>query len=83
MNAIAIELDEKLKTLGPAKAAAVERVVRDTLALAGTDGGESERQSAIEAHREHWKKMDQMFGELDWSDFERPPQGELETREEW
>jgi hypothetical protein len=40
-------------------------------------------EAAIAAHREHWRRMDALFAELDWSEFERPPQGKFEKREEW
>jgi hypothetical protein len=86
MNGIGRELERKLKTLRPGMAASVEKLVRDVMELADAEAEESAHdpgEAAIAAHREHWRRMDALFAELDWSEFERPPQGKFEKREEW
>ena len=75
MNAIAHELDAKLATLDAAKAASLERVVRDAIELASSDTPRLAEWPAGFFDRIR----------LQWGDepFERPPQGEFEIREEW
>ena len=76
MIAIAERLDRKLKSLPPARAASVEKLVNDVLEVVDSVPVTSaDRAAAIEAHQEHWRKMDAMLDKLDWSDFERPDQG--------
>ena len=85
MTAIAEHLDRKLKTMPPAAAASVEKLVLDVLSVmdaAPTQAPAKDRESAIRAHQDHWKKVDAMTKELDWSHFERPDQGVEETRED-
>ena len=75
MNAIARELDARLQTLDDATAAVLERVVRDAIELAG---GEKRPQATWPA--EFFHRIREDWGE---EPFERPPQGESETREDW
>ena len=84
MTAIAARLDQKLKTLSPARAASVEKLVSDVLEFVdSTPASAASHEAAIEAHREHWRKVDSFLDETDWSDFERPNQGVEEVREDW
>lgn len=84
MTAIAERLDQKLKTLPPARAASVVRLVSDVLELVeDSPPSDSDRVTAIKAHQEHIDQCVEMAAELDWSDFERPAQGVSETREDW
>ena len=84
MTAIAERLDRKLKTLPPATAASVERLVWDVLQVVDlAPEPVADRAARIVAHREHIKKCIDMAAELDWSGFERPDQGVSETREDW
>lgn len=82
MNSVVQELDEKLKALSPDKAASVERLLRSAIDLMdGSKGSDSALSMA--AHGDH---IDRILGEaaqMDWSDFERPTQGQLEDREDW
>lgn len=75
MNAIVQELNASLETLDEGTAAVLERVVRDAIELAG---GEKPPQAT-------W--LPRFFDRIreDWGEepFERPPQGELEIREDW
>jgi hypothetical protein len=75
MNAIAQELDARLQTLDEARAAVLERVVRDAIELAGVE----------KPPQATWPPA--FFDRIreDWGEepFERPPQGELEIREDW
>ena len=75
MNAIARELATKLQTLDDATAAVLERVVRDAIELAG--GEKRPPATWAPGFFDHIRE--------DWGDepFERPPQGELEIREDW
>lgn len=75
MTAIAAELDRKLRELDPKTAASVEQLVRDALQLAeqGKANGSSWPPNFWERIREDWGT----------EPFERPPQGELEKREDW
>ena len=84
MTAIAARLDQKLKTLSPARAASVEKMVNDVLEFVdATPASDADRAAAIEAHRQHIDKCLALAGELDWSEFERPDQGVEEIREDW
>ena len=86
MTAIAEHLDRKLKTMPPAAAASVEKLVLDVLNVmeeASAKPDAKDREAAIRAHQEHWKMVDAMTRELDWSGFERPDQGVEEIREDW
>ena len=84
MTAIAQRLEQKLRTLPPHRAASLERLVEDAIAVADPVTPEqADREARIQAHREHIAKSLDMAAALDWSDFERPPQGEYEKREEW
>ena len=84
MTAIAEQLDRRLKAMPPAKAASVSKLVHDLLEVVDAiPDGPTDRAAAIAAHKEHWRKMDAMLAELDWSDFERPDQGVSEIREDW
>jgi hypothetical protein len=80
MTAIAIELDKKLQSLDPETAASVEQLVRDALQLAERKPDASRNPDAIAAHRAHVAKFAGIWA---GDDFERPPQGEFEKREEW
>ena len=75
MNAIAQELDARLQTLDHAAARALERVILDAIELAGV----------AKPSRAAWPAG--FFDRIreDWGEepFERPPQGELEIREDW
>ena len=83
MIAIAERLDRKLRSLPPARAASVEKLVNDVLDVVESEPATSaDRAAAIEAHREHWRNMDVALDRLDWSDFERPDQGVEEIRED-
>ena len=75
MNAIALELDQKLQRLDPETAASVEQLVRDALHLA-----ENKRANAATWPTGFWQNI-----RADWGDepFERPAQGEFEKREDW
>ena len=74
MNAIARELDEKLKALDPATAAAVERLVREALALAA-------QSKPVRSWPAGFFKV--TAGAFAGEPFERPPQGDSETRSRW
>lgn len=83
MNVIAERLDRKLMSLSPERAASVEKLVTDVLeVLDAVPTTSADRAAAIEAHREHWRKMDLALDRLDWSDFERPDQGVEEIRQD-
>ena len=75
MNAIAVELDQKLQSLDPDTAASVEQRVRDALHLADRkkNGGQTWPAG-------FWQQI-----RADWGSepFERPPQGDFEKREDW
>lgn len=84
MTAIAERLDEVMRRLPPARATTVEKLVRDVIAVVEeTPGLEAAREARIQAHREHIAQCRAGADALDWSGFERPPQGEYEVREEW
>ena len=75
MSSIAIELDQKLRSLDPETAASVERLVRDALQLA-----EKRHANGSKWPVDFWRQI-----RADWGTepFERPPQGEFEKREDW
>ena len=75
MNAIAIELDQKLQRFDPETAASVEQLVRDALRLA-----EKKANVAATWPVGFWQNI-----RADWGTepFERPPQGDFEKREDW
>lgn len=86
MTAIAEHLDRTLQSLPAAAAASVEKLVWDVISVVElqpqtppTARGQS---TARQEHQAHWRKVDAMLDELDWSGFERPPQGESEMRED-
>ena len=83
MTAIARELDVKLQTLDAIRATKLERAIRDVIDLAGSTESNGNRAAAIEEHRAHWQEMDGILAGMDWSGIERPPQGELDKREDW
>ncbi|MFZ4765855.1 MAG: hypothetical protein ACOYMN_12965 [Roseimicrobium sp.] len=83
MTAIAEHLDRRLKTLPPAAAASVEKLVWDVLSVVDAEPPALDHEAAVKAHREHIAKCLDMASELDWSDFERPDQGVEEIREDW
>jgi hypothetical protein len=74
MNRIAQELDEKLRTLDPPRAQYLESLVREALNRA--ELGES---------ASGWPAgyFDRTAGALAGEEFERPPQGDLPTRDAW
>ena len=78
MSGIAAELDKKLQTLDPETAASVERLVRDALQLAEQKSARNPQ--AMAEHRAHIARFAGIWA---GDDFERPPQGELEKREDW
>ncbi len=78
MTAIAVELDQKLRELDPKTAASVEQLVRDALQLA-----EHKARSDAAASVSHRAHIERFAGIWAGDDFERPPQGEYEKREEW
>ena len=80
MNAIAVELDQKLQSLDPETAASVEQRVRDALQWAGKKSAPTQARAASTTHRAHIAKFAGLWAE---DDFERPPQGEFEKREDW
>ncbi len=76
MNAIAVELDQKLQSLDAETAASVVRLVQDALQLA-----EQKRPATRqESHREFIQRLRGSFGD---EPFDRPPQGDFEKREVW
>ncbi len=80
MTAIAERLDEVIRRLPPATATSVEKLVWDVIAVVeGAPSSATERETRIRAHEEHIVKCLAGAAALDWSDFERPPQGENEA----
>jgi hypothetical protein len=77
MNRLAQELDEKLRTLDPDRAQRLEAVVRKAI-----DQADQEDDGAGPSR---WPDgyFEQTAGALAGEEFERPPQGELPTREDW
>jgi hypothetical protein len=83
MTALAQRLDDRLRTLSPAKAASVEKLVIDLLDIVDEPAPLLDRAGAIAAHQAHIIKCLDLAAELDWTDFERPSQGVDEIREDW
>jgi hypothetical protein len=77
MTQIAQELDDRLKKLGPFQARYLETLVREALVRA--------EQMAVSSTDESWRPdyFERTAGALVGEEFERPPQGELPTRDEW
>jgi hypothetical protein len=63
-----------LQKLVPATAASVERLIRDTLAVA------EKKSSNGPLPAEFWSKIRELWGD---DPFERPPQGTFEKRDQW
>jgi hypothetical protein len=80
MTAIAAELDQKLQTLDPQAATYVEQLVRDALRQAETHLSPATDAKALAEHQAHIAKFAGIWA---GDDFERPPQGEFEKREDW
>lgn len=84
MSVIAERLDQKLKSLPPAKAASVERLVWDVLEVVDIEpAAPADRVADVQEHEAHVDRCLEMAAGLDWSDFERPEQGVSEKREDW
>jgi hypothetical protein len=77
MTAIAAQLDEKLKSLDPKAASSLERLVRDLIEFADIKNG-ADKPEYLPA--DFFTRVAQEFGK---EPFERPPQGELEKRQNW
>lgn len=77
MTQIAEELDARLKTLGPFQARYLETLVREALSRA--------EQMAVAANGDDWPAgyFERTAGVLAGEEYDRPPQGELPTRDEW
>ena len=75
MNAIAVELDQKLQSLDRATAASVEQRVREALQLV--------EQNKIGIQTWPVGFWDQIRADWGSEPFERPPQGDFEKREDW
>jgi hypothetical protein len=80
MTAIAAELDRKLQSLDPETAALLERLVRDALQRADKRPTAAADAKALAEHRVHIAKFAGIWA---GDDFERPPQGQFEKREDW
>lgn len=80
MTAIAAELDRKLQTLDPETAAFLERLVRDALQRTDKSPATIVEAKTLAEHRAHIAKFAGIWA---GDDFERPPQGEFEKREDW
>jgi hypothetical protein len=84
MSVIALRLDQKLKSMTPAKAASVERLVWDVLQVVDFQPvAAAARAVEVQEHEAHVARCLEMASELDWSDFQRPEQGVSEKREDW
>jgi hypothetical protein len=85
MTAIAKQLDQTLSSLPAATAASVERLVWDVINVVKprSDAPGTDRDAAVRAHQAHIARCLDSSAGLDWSDFERPPQGVEEIREDW
>ncbi|HBJ86392.1 MAG TPA: hypothetical protein DDZ88_21560 [Verrucomicrobiales bacterium] len=84
MSVISERLDQKLKSLPPAKAASVERLVWDVLQVVDFQASEpASRAVEVQQHEAHVSRCLEMASALDWSEFERPEQGVSEKREDW
>jgi len=77
MTAIAAQLDEKLKSLDAKAASSLERLVRELIDFVESRSG-TEKTEYLPA--DFFTRVAQEFGN---GPFERPPQGELEKRENW
>ena len=77
MTQLAEELDARLRTLDPFQARYLEALVRDALFRA--------EQMAVIPSGGDWPPgyFERTAGVLAGEEFERPPQGELPTRDEW
>jgi len=77
MNQIVKQLDEKLRTLDPARARNLETLVRHAMECA--ERGE------VGTSPNGWPAgyFEETAGALAGEDFERPPQGEFPRRDEW
>ena len=76
MSGIAAQLDKKLKSLDPKAAASLEQLVRDALELVDVQNG----RSLDRLPNQFFIKIAREFGS---EPFERPPQGEIEKRQDW
>lgn len=74
MNRLAQQLDEKLRTLNPARAQYLESLVREALDRAELGDSASGWPTGY---------FEQTCGVLAGEDFERPPQGEFPRRDDW
>jgi hypothetical protein len=81
MHEIAKELDRQLDQLDSARAAHVERLVREALALAGKNG----KSSGSGGNYGEWpdRYFERTAGALAGEPFERPSQGNAPNREAW
>ena len=80
MTAIAVELDRKLQSLDPETAALLERLVRDALQRTDKSPVAAADATALAEHQAHIAKFAGIWA---GDDFERPPQGQFEKREDW
>jgi hypothetical protein len=84
MSAVAARLDQVIKSLPPDRAASVEKLVWDVIqVIEPLPGEDADRQARLASHREHIRRSVDEARTLDWSGFERPPQEELEKRQDW
>ena len=87
MMAVAEHLNRTLQSLPAGAAASVERLVWDVINVVELQPRysqpENDREAAIRAHHAHIDRCLEKSAAMDWSDFERPPQGTDEIREEW
>jgi hypothetical protein len=77
MSPLAQTLDEKLRTLDPARARILETLVRDALWRAEQDHADAASSRWPEGY------FQQTAGALAGEEFERPPQGDLPVRDHW
>ena len=77
MNQLAVQLDEKLQSLGPVRAKVLESLVRAAL--------EQSEHIDEPSNETGWPKgyFEQTAGVLAGQEFHRPPQGKLQQRDEW
>jgi hypothetical protein len=77
MNQLAQQLDEKLRTLDPVRARDLESRVRDAI--------EQAEQNVADRQQRGWPDgyFDQTAGALEGQPFQRPPQGEMPSRDDW
>ncbi|MGV3663795.1 MAG: hypothetical protein ACO1TE_26730 [Prosthecobacter sp.] len=85
MTAVAEHLDRTLRSLSSDAAASVEQLVWDVIKVVEIRPGQKLDQGdkAIRIHQAHIDECLKQSAELDWSDFERPAQGEEQVREDW